>query len=111
MNLSKSASIGVYSGVIATVIGLIAFSLSWNLSEFFEGALPGYQILLFPGNLTLIYFWHPLFTEEVSFWPKLVMLLFGQFVVVTGGVTLIALITKRLGLKLFSFKCDKGNYS
>lgn len=103
MNLSKSATIGIYSGFFATIIGLIAFTLSWNLTAFFKGALPGYQILLFPGNLTLIYFWHPLFSEEVSFWPKLVMLLFGQFVVVTGGVTLITSIIKCSGVKL----CNK----
>jgi len=99
MNLSKSVTIGIYSGGIATIIGLIAFSLSWNLSEFFGGAVPGYQVLLLPGNLTLVYFWHPLFTEEVSFWPKLVMLLFGQFIVVTGIVTLVVHITKKLVLK------------
>ena len=75
MNLSKSFSIGVYSGVIATVIGLIAFTISWNFWAFFEGPLPGGQVFLFPGNLTLLYFWHPLFTEEVNFWPKLLMLL------------------------------------
>jgi hypothetical protein len=70
-------------GVISVVIGAVAFTLSWNLWEVFNGPLPGYQIFLFPGNLSLIYFWHPLFTEEVNFWPKLVMLLFGQFSVVT----------------------------
>ncbi|MFT5755563.1 MAG: CHASE1-domain containing sensor protein [Alteromonadaceae bacterium] len=99
MNLSKSATRGVYSGLIAAVIGLIAFTLSWNLLAFFEGPLPGYQVFLFPGNITLIFFWHPLFTEEINFWPKLLMLLFGQFVVVTGVVTLIIRITNRLRRK------------
>ncbi|MGB0937865.1 MAG: hypothetical protein ACPGTQ_10435 [Colwellia sp.] len=77
-------------GVISTVIGAIAFTLSWNLWEVFNGPLPGYQLFLFPGNLSLIHFWHPLFTEEVNFWPKLAILLFGQFSVVTF-VTIVLL--------------------
>jgi len=96
MNISKPIATAIYSGVIASIIGAIAFSLSWNLWEFFEGPLPGYQFFLFPGNLTLIYFWHPLFTEEVNFWPKLFMLLLGQFVVVTSVVALVAHITNML---------------
>jgi hypothetical protein len=96
MNISHSNTIAIYSGVIATIIGVIAFSLSWNLWEFFEGPLPGYQIFLFPGNLTLIYFWHPLFTEEVNFWPKLFMLLLGQFLVITTFVISINYIKNKL---------------
>lgn len=96
MNISHSHTIAIYSGIIATIIGVIAFSLSWNLWEFFEGPLPGYQIFLFPGNLTLIYFWHPLFTEEVNFWPKLFMLLLGQFLVVTTFVISINYIKNKL---------------
>ena len=92
MKFFNSHRIAIYSGIVATIIGLIAFSLSWNLWEYFDGPLPGYQLLLFPGNLTLIYFWHPVFTEEVNFWPKLVMLLFGQFVLVTGVVAMFRLI-------------------
>lgn len=99
MKLSKSAVIGVYSGLIATIIGLGAFAISWNSWELFNGPLPGYQFFIFPGNLTLIYFWHPIFTEEVNFWPKLVMLLFGQFTVVTGIAALIAYIKNRLGAR------------
>lgn len=68
--------------IFATVVGLIAFTLSWNMWEVWQGPLPGYQVFLFPGNLTLIYLWHPLFTEELAFWPKLALLLFGQFTVV-----------------------------
>lgn len=68
--------------ILATVVGLIAFTLSWNMWDVWQGPLPGYQVLLFPGNLTLIYLWHPLFTEELAFWPKLALLLIGQFAVV-----------------------------
>jgi len=89
MNFYKSHTVAIYSGVIATIIGLITFTLNWNLWKFFSGLLPGYQILLFPGNLSLIYFWHPVFTEEVNFWPKLFMLLCGQFVVVTCTVVVL----------------------
>ncbi len=101
MNVSKSVNISIYSGLIGMVIGLIAFILSWNFWEFFAGPLPGYQVFLFPGNLTLIYFWHPIFTEEVNFWPKLFMLLFGQFIVVTSCAVLIASIKKLVGKKLY----------
>ncbi|MGX5913227.1 hypothetical protein ACR0ST_00645 [Aliidiomarina sp. Khilg15.8] len=77
------------AGFAAVVIGVIAFALSWNLWDIWGGPMPGVQVLLFPGNLTLVYVWHPLFTEEVTFWPKLAMLLVGQFVVVAGVATLI----------------------
>ena len=96
MILCKSHTVAIYSGAIATLIGLIAFPLSWNLWAVFSGPLPGYQILLFPGNLSLIYFWHPVFTEEINFWPKLFMLLSGQFVVVTGIVAVLVKLKNRL---------------
>lgn len=92
----KTLHIAIYAGVAAVVIGLVAFSLSWNLWEFWGGPLPGFQVLLFPGNLTLVYVWHPLFTEEINFWPKLVLLLIGQFVVVSCIVGVFAYITKKL---------------
>jgi hypothetical protein len=96
MNLNKPHNVAVYSGLIATIFGLIAFTLSWNFWVFFNGPLPGYQFFLFPGNLSLIYFWHPIFTEEVNFWPKLFMLLFGQFVVVAGTVTILIKLKNKL---------------
>ena len=106
MNLTKSVKVAIYYGVISIVIGLIAFSLSWNLWEFFGGPLPGYRIFLFPGNLTLTYFWHPIFTEEVNLWPKLFMLLVGQFIVVTSGMTVITSLKKLFGTKLHNKKIN-----
>ena len=100
MNLSKSVQVAMFYGLVAVVIGLIAFSLSWNLWEFFDGPLPGYRVFLFPGNLTLTYFWHPIFTEEVNFWLKLFMLLFGQFVVVTSCVAVITRLKQFFATKL-----------
>ena len=94
MNIDKSVKLAIYSGIIAVMIGVIVFSLSWNLWTLFGGPLPGYQILLLPGNLTLIYIWHPIFTEEVDFWPKLFMLLFGQFFVVTSCTAVIISLKK-----------------
>jgi hypothetical protein len=108
MNLSKSVKIAIYSGFISMIIGLIAFSLSWNLWDYFGGPLPGYQIFLYPGNLTLIYFWHPIFTEEVNFLPKLFMLLLGQFVVVTSCVALITYFKKLFDEKLHNKKITKN---
>lgn len=98
MHFTKSTKIACYAGICAAIIGLIAFSLSWQLFDYLAGPLPGYQIWLFPGNLTLVYIWHPLFTEELNFWPKLILLLFGQFMVVFCVVALInKLITKLTG--------------
>ncbi len=86
----------MFSGVAAAVIGLVAFTLSWNLWDVWGGPLPGFQLLLFPGNLTLVYIWHPLLTEEINFWPKLALLLFGQFLVVFFVVGLLTLVAKKL---------------
>ncbi len=88
----KHFQIAFYVGLFATIIGLIAFSVSWHSWQYFDGPLPEYDILLFPGNLTLIYFWHPIFTEEVDFWPKLAMLLFGQYLVVSCFVVMFMLL-------------------
>jgi hypothetical protein len=96
MKRYKTTKIAVYAGITAVVIGLVAFTLSWNLWDFWSGPMPGLQFLLFPGNLTLVYIWHPLFTEEVNFWPKLALLLLGQFIVVSLFVGLLAHIVKKL---------------
>ena len=81
--------LAIVSGLIATLIGLIAFLSNWFLWDLWNGPLPGYQIVLFPGNLSLMYVWHPLFTEEIVWYIKLGMILTGQFVVVTIIVGLI----------------------
>jgi len=99
MNTSKPITVALYAGSIATVVGAIIFFLSWNFWEYFEGPIPGYQFFMFPGNLTLIHFWHPLFTEEVNFWPKLAMLLLGQFVVVSSVTATCIYIANKLRFK------------
>lgn len=71
-------------GIVVTTLGLLTFIVNHFLWDWLGGTLPGYQIILYPGNLSLIHFWHPVFSEEVNFWPKLLMLLTGQFVVTTG---------------------------
>ena len=81
-------------GFIATIIGLIVFTLSWNTWAIWGAPLPGYQIFLFPGNLLLVHLWHPLLTEEIDFWPKLCLLLMGQFIVVTLFTTLLVTVIK-----------------
>lgn len=96
MNQLKSITIGIYADLLALVIGLIGFALSWNLWDFWGGPMPGIQILLFPGNLTLVHVWHPLFSEEVNFWPKLALHMFGQFLVVACVVTLFFSATRRV---------------
>lgn len=92
----KTYSIELYTGLVATFIGLVAFTVSWNMWEVWQGPMPGYQFFLFPGNLTLVYIWHPLFTEELNFWPKLFLLLLGQFLVVAFCVGLLRFLVKKL---------------
>jgi hypothetical protein len=60
-------------GAFSVAIGVVAFLISWYL---FDGNMPGYRVALFPGNLFLL-----LFTEELAFGTKLVLLLAGQFLV------------------------------
>jgi len=96
MKRYKTTTIAMFSGIAAAIIGLIAFTLSWNLWDFWGGPMPGLQLLLFPGNLTLVYIWHPLFTEEVDFWPKLALLFLGQFFIVSLFVGLLVHIAKKL---------------
>ena len=86
MNLTKSVKVSIYFGLTASIIGLVIFSLSWNLWDYFDGPLQGHRISLLPGNLSPNYFWHPILTEEINYWPKLLMLLFGQFLLVTSFV-------------------------
>ena len=71
-------------GCIATAIDLITFIVNHYMWDIVKGPFLLYQVILYPGNLTLLHFWFPIFTAEVNFWPKLLMLLSGQFVVVTG---------------------------
>lgn len=58
------ASLGLF-------IGFLAFAISFWFSD---GPIPGYWFFAGPGVLTL-----QMFSEEVSFWPKLGLLLAGQY--------------------------------
>lgn len=91
MHRFKTRTVAICAGLIALIVGLIVFTANWNV---WGGGMPGYGFFLFPGNLTLIYVWHPLFTEELDFWPKLGLLLFGQFTVVTFFVAVITRLSK-----------------
>lgn len=90
-----AVKISIFSGLIGTAIGLITFILHWNFFDIIGGPLPGYQFLLFPARMTLIYFWHPLFTEEISLLPKLAMMLVGQFTLVSSSAYLLAKLYRR----------------
>jgi hypothetical protein len=96
VNKLKTITIALYAGVAAVFIGLITFTLSWHFYDFLNGPIPGYNIFLYPANQTLIYVWHPLFTEEVDLLPKLGLMLFGQFVVVTCAVRIFTSIVRKL---------------
>ncbi|MFC6635472.1 hypothetical protein [Microbulbifer taiwanensis] len=93
MNQISVIKIAVYAGIGAALVGLIAFIVNWTA---WGGGMPGYRFFLFPGNLTLVYIWHPLFTEEIDFWPKLAIHILGQFTVVSLFTALITAALKRL---------------
>ncbi len=93
---TKTRTIAVWAGLISVVVGAVTFALSWNLYDVLGGPMPGTKVLLFPGSLTLIYVWHPLFTEEINFWPKFALQMFGQFFVVTVMTMLCVGFTKKL---------------
>ena len=95
MSQLKTSSIAILSGVASVLIGLVAFALSWNLWDLWGGPMPGVQVILFPGNLSLVYIWHPLFTEEVDFWSKLALQMLGQFFVVTCVVAMLTSAVRR----------------
>lgn len=94
----KISTVGIYTGLAAAVLGLLMFSVSWYLWDVIDGPLPGYEFVLAPGNLTLIYIWHPLFTEEINFWPKLFLLMLGQFVVVSATTASLIHIFRKLSM-------------
>ncbi|MFS1524458.1 hypothetical protein ACL7TT_10145 [Microbulbifer sp. 2304DJ12-6] len=93
MSQFKAVTIAIYGGSLTLVVGLIAFALNWNV---WGGGMPGYKILLFPGNLTLVYVWHPLLTEEIDFWPKLLLHSLGQFTVASFIIWLSTIMVRRL---------------
>ena len=78
----KQIKYAFFISASVTLIGLITFVISWTMYDYFDGPIPGYSVLLFPGNQSLVYFWHPIFTEEVALIPKLGMILLGQFTLV-----------------------------
>lgn len=93
---TKTRTIAVWAGLISVVVGAVTFALSWSLYDALGGPMPGTKVLLFPGSLTLIYVWHPLFTEEINFWPKFALQMFGQFFVVTAMAMLCVGLTRKL---------------
>ena len=93
MNQTKTIKVAIFSGTFALLIGLVAFTINWNV---YGGGMPGYNIFLFPGNLSLVYVWHPLFTEEIDFWNKLVLHSLGQFSFVAFLAAIISSGVKRV---------------
>ena len=86
MKLANRIPLSIFVGIAAAVIGLSTFLIHWFFWEVRGGPLAGYNLLLGPGNLALTYIWHPLFTEELSLAPKVALMLFGQFALVSGIV-------------------------
>lgn len=95
MKQISTTRLAITSGLVAVVIGLVVFVLHWNFWDVRGGPFPGYEVFLFPGNITLIYIWHPIFTEEINLLPKLALVLTGQFTLVTGFVALLHFLARK----------------
>ena len=96
MHQLKTWRLALLAGTSSVLIGLVSFALHWSLWDFWHGPMPGIQVLLFPGNLTLVYLWHPLFSEELGFWPKLMLQTLGQFAIVTAITATILGVIRQL---------------
>jgi len=64
--------------VLGLVLGLAAFVISYWFSD---GTVPAYKILAGPGIFTL-----RMFSEEISFWPKLSIMMTGQYLSYFGVI-------------------------
>ena len=94
--LKDMIKLSLFTSITATVIALVVFTANWHLFDYLGQPLPGYQLLLWPGNLSLMYLWHPIFTEELGFWPKLALLLISQFIIVTTITMVISTVLVEL---------------
>ncbi|MBB3169566.1 hypothetical protein [Simiduia aestuariiviva] len=83
-------AIGV-SAAVVLITALCFFIDFYCLS----GQMPGYKILAYPGIA-----WLRLFSEEINFWPKLGLLLLGQFL----AYALLALVAI-VGVRSFRRSC------
>ena len=63
---------GLWS-LLGLAVGLFAFSMSYWYGS---GPFPGYKVLVGPGILTL-----RMFSEEIDFWPKLSLMMAGQYII------------------------------
>jgi len=88
MKKSSTGNLALFAGLVSVVIGGIAFTLNWNV---WGGGMPGYRIFLFPGNFVL-----SMVTEEIDFWPKLLLQLTGQFVVITAAAAALETFFKKV---------------
>ncbi|MFY8273879.1 hypothetical protein AAEU32_07110 [Pseudoalteromonas sp. SSDWG2] len=96
MNKLNTLCVAVFVGLLAVIVGLCAFTLSWNLWAHWGGPMPGVHVILWPANMSLVYVWHPLFTEEINFWPKLMLMMLGQFIFVSGVAAALLSLVKRV---------------
>lgn len=99
LGLKRETSIvqcSIIVAIIASIVGLAVFLLNFYC---FNGNMPFYRVFNFPGLMFL-----KLFSEEIDFWPKLGLLISGQF----GAYFLLSLFT--FGLKrLFNGKVNPSD--
>ena len=70
--------------LIGPVVVLLVFGVNYWIAD---GTLPGYKVLAYPGIIST-----RLFSEEIGFWPKLGIMLLGQYFI----YMVVILIAKKL---------------
>lgn len=86
----KFSALWALSGV---VIGFTAIAISyWLLHQ----AMPGYYLFVGPGILTA-----NLFTEEINLWPKISIMLTGQYLTYFAIILIVRKLIKRSAKSIF----------
>ena len=79
----KFASVCAIAG---TAVAFAAFAVNFWVVQ---GPFPGYKILTYPGIVTA-----GIFSEEINFWPKLSIMLIGQFLFYFVSALVVRIIHK-----------------
>ncbi len=71
--MTREVKFAAVWAAVCAAVGFAAFATNFWIVH---GPYPGYRIMLYPGILAT-----GLFSEEINFWPKLAIMLFGQFLI------------------------------
>ena len=86
--LKRSFTSAIYIAGISTLTAGVLFSLSYGI---LHGNVPGYKIINYPGIVATRFF-----SEEIDFWPKLIIMLTGQFTCYFLATLAISPLTRKI---------------